>query len=79
MGSPYVCIYVSMKYWWILIWRLHRQTVKLPNLIPYQIFRLYGITHKVVIVRYLAFNKGCHMHTNIVLLMGIKCKCNWNV
>ena len=30
--------------WRILIWRLQRQTTKSPNLIPRQIFRLYGIS-----------------------------------
>ena len=36
-------IYMSMKYWCILIWRSHRQTAKPPNLIPHQIFWLYSI------------------------------------
>ena len=35
-------IYESKKYWRILIWRLQRQTSKPPNLIPHQIFQLYG-------------------------------------
>ena len=37
-----ICIYVDKKFWRILIWRLLRQSAKLPNLIPHQIFRLYG-------------------------------------
>ena len=37
------CIYASKKFWRILIWQLLKQTAKLPNLIPRQIFRLYGI------------------------------------
>ena len=36
-------IYASMKYWQILIWWLQRQIAKPPNLIPHQIFQLYGI------------------------------------
>ena len=35
-------IYASKKFWQILIWRLQRQTAKLPNLISRQIFWLYG-------------------------------------
>ena len=35
-------IYASKKFWRILIWRLLMQTTKTPNLIPHQIFRLYG-------------------------------------
>ena len=38
-----ISIYVSKKFWWILIWQLLKQTVKPPNLIPCQIFWLYGI------------------------------------
>ena len=38
-----ICIYASKKYWQILIWQLHRQTTKPLNLIPCQIFRLYGM------------------------------------
>ena len=38
-----VCVYVSKKFWQILIWQLLRQSVKLPNLIPCQIIQLYGI------------------------------------
>ena len=34
-------IYVSKKFWLILIWWLLKQTPKPPNLIPYQIFQLY--------------------------------------
>ena len=37
-----ICIYVSKKFWRILIWRLLKQTAKPPNLIPCQIFWLYG-------------------------------------
>ena len=36
----YVC--TCMKYWQILIWQLQKQTTKPPNLIPRQIFWLYG-------------------------------------
>ena len=36
-------IYASRKFWRILIWRLQ---YRLPNLIPRQIFRLYGIAKK---------------------------------
>ena len=39
-------IYVSKKFWRILIWWLLRLSANLPNLIPRQIFRLYG-THSV--------------------------------
>ena len=35
-------IYMSKKFWWILIWWLLSWTTKLPNLIPHQVFRLYG-------------------------------------
>ena len=37
-----ICIYASNKFWRILIWRLLMQTAKLSNLIPHQIFQLYG-------------------------------------
>ena len=36
-------IYASKKFWRILIWRLLRQSANLPNLIPCQIFWLYGM------------------------------------
>ena len=36
----YVC---ESEIWRNLIWRLQRQTAEPPNLIPRQIFRLYGI------------------------------------
>ena len=40
-----ICIlYVSKKFWRILIWRLLRQSAKLPNLILHQILQLYGMT-----------------------------------
>ena len=32
--------YANKKFGWILIWQLQRQTPKLPNLIPHQIFWL---------------------------------------
>ena len=35
-------IHVSKKFWRILIWRLPRQSANPPNLIPGQIFQLYG-------------------------------------
>ena len=35
-------IYVSKKFWWILIWWLLMQSTNLPNLIPRQIFQLYS-------------------------------------
>ena len=39
----HIILYASKKFWRILIWRLLKQTTKPPNLIPRQIFRLYGI------------------------------------
>ena len=41
-----ICIYASKKFWQILIWRLLKKTAKHPNLIPCQIFRLYGTAIK---------------------------------
>ena len=35
-------IYVNKKFWWILIWRLLRQSANPPNLIPRQIFQLHN-------------------------------------
>ena len=35
-------IYASSKFWRILILAVVIQTAKMPNLIPRQIFRLYG-------------------------------------
>ena len=37
-------VYTRIKYWRILIWRSVGRSAKAPNLIPRQIFRLYGIT-----------------------------------
>ena len=47
--------YVSKKFWWILIWQLLKQTAKPPNLIPCQIFQLYGITKRFHCVQGLIF------------------------
>ena len=49
--------YVSKKFWRILIWQLLRQSAKLPNLIPRQIFRLYSSTSGRAYVSFLA---GCY-------------------
>ena len=45
----HIHVYVSNKFWWILIWQLLEQTTKPPNLIPRQIFWLYGILAKFFI------------------------------
>ena len=52
-------IYASKKFWRILIWRLQRQTAKPPNLIPRQIFRLYGIPQILVQLEIFAWRNSC--------------------
>ena len=42
-------IYASKKFWRILIWQLLEQTAKPPNLIPRQIFRLYGMPGNITV------------------------------
>ena len=53
-----ICIYASKKFWRILIWRLLRQSAKLPNLIPRQIFQLYSI--------------GCALAMEVITITGSK-------
>ena len=62
----YTHVYVSKKFWRILIWRLLRQSAKPPNLIPHQIFRLYGklqcTHHKLTSNLHVTYIMSCKSH-----------------
>ena len=64
-------IYASKKFWRILIWRLLMQTAKPPNLIPHQIFRLYGITNAAVEVG--GGGKLVHCAYQVCMCVDVQC------
>ena len=56
-------LYASKKYWRILIWQLHRQTAKPPNLIPRQIIWLYGSYTVVIQLNTVAYDVTITVYT----------------
>ena len=73
-----ICIYASKKFWRILIWQLLRQSTNPPNLIPHQIFRLYGryieISHWILGTKFMCTGNYLKepVFWNIQFLMGKK-------